>query len=170
MSYKLRCGLAKIVFCHPEAVLSEEGRRLMKSDIYQNNVVACVVDEAHCIDMWGKEFRTEFSQLSSLRSFSPRVPFLCLTATAPPPTIQKLVDNLCLKNHVIVKANPNRKNVYLNKNYRFDKLYGFKSYEEILLPLAEALKIEKKKYERGRCMFSTEKCSCLLQELLATNG
>ena len=40
-------GKAQIIFAHPEALLCEEGRKLLKSKVYQENVVACVVDEAH---------------------------------------------------------------------------------------------------------------------------
>lgn len=42
----------KILLCHPEAILSNEGRNLMKSECYQKRVVAWVVDEAHCIKIW----------------------------------------------------------------------------------------------------------------------
>lgn len=49
---KLLNGDAQLVFTHPEALLSVEGRNLMKSSVFQRNVVACVVDEAHCVEMW----------------------------------------------------------------------------------------------------------------------
>lgn len=45
-------GANKILFCHPEAILSKEGRQLMKSEEYQKRVVAWVIDEAHCIKIW----------------------------------------------------------------------------------------------------------------------
>ena len=45
-------GQCSIVFAHPEALLSEEGRGLMASQVYQDNVVACVIDEAHCVEIW----------------------------------------------------------------------------------------------------------------------
>ena len=45
-------GRTQIVFTHPEALLSKGGRELMNSRVCQNNVVACVVDEAHCLEMW----------------------------------------------------------------------------------------------------------------------
>ena len=41
-----------IVFDHPEALLSTEGRQLIGSKTFQENVVACVVDEAHCVELW----------------------------------------------------------------------------------------------------------------------
>ena len=49
---KLLNGDCQLVFSHPEALLSVKGRNLMKSNVFQRNVVACVVDEAHCVEMW----------------------------------------------------------------------------------------------------------------------
>ena len=45
-------GNTSIIFAHPEALLSKEGRKLMGIRIYQDNVVGCVVDEAHCVELW----------------------------------------------------------------------------------------------------------------------
>ena len=45
-------GLLEILFSHPEALLSETGRKLLKSLPYQKRVVAIVIDEAHCIESW----------------------------------------------------------------------------------------------------------------------
>ena len=45
-------GNNSIVFAHPEALLSTEGRHLMGSKVFQENVVACVVVEAHCVELW----------------------------------------------------------------------------------------------------------------------
>lgn len=41
-----------IIFAHPEALLSKEGRDLMSSQVFQENVDACVLDEAHCVELW----------------------------------------------------------------------------------------------------------------------
>ena len=45
-------GQCKILFAHPEDILSDIGRKLMISDVFQKNAVACVIDEAHCVEMW----------------------------------------------------------------------------------------------------------------------
>ena len=39
-------GRCSIVLAHPEALLSKEGRELMASQVFQDNAVACVIDEA----------------------------------------------------------------------------------------------------------------------------
>ena len=45
-------GNTSIVFAHPEALLSKEGRELRGGKVFQDNVVPCVVDEAHCLELW----------------------------------------------------------------------------------------------------------------------
>ena len=50
---KLRSGFYNIVFAHPEAfIASKYGRELLLTKTYQENVIAIVVDEAHCILDW----------------------------------------------------------------------------------------------------------------------
>ena len=50
---KLETGHYNIVFAHPESLVScADGRKLMHSKPYQENVCAIVVDEAHCILEW----------------------------------------------------------------------------------------------------------------------
>ena len=51
-SKNLVSGDVQIVFAHPESLLSKEGRELMKGKVFQSNVAACVVDEAHCVEIW----------------------------------------------------------------------------------------------------------------------
>ena len=45
-------GKYRLLFGHPEAFLSTSGRQLLKSQTYQNRVVAITVDEAHCVQIW----------------------------------------------------------------------------------------------------------------------
>lgn len=52
ISDDIKKGNMKLLYGHPEAFFSEEGRLLLKSKVFQENVVACAVDEAHCVEMW----------------------------------------------------------------------------------------------------------------------
>lgn len=139
-------GKCKLLFCHPEAVLSKSGRALMKSDVYQKNVVACVIDEAHCIEMWGKEFRTDYMELSTMRAIFPNRLMLVLTATAPPAAIESLKKNLCLQKAKVITASPNRANIFISKDVRLSNSYGLKSYDQILVPIAKELEYKRQNY------------------------
>ena len=46
-------GNYNLLFAHPEALLSSKfGRGIVNSVVYQTNVCAVVIDEAHCIIEW----------------------------------------------------------------------------------------------------------------------
>lgn len=49
---KIVQGRIDILFAHPEYLLGDAGRKLMKSTVFKQNVVGMVVDEAHCIESW----------------------------------------------------------------------------------------------------------------------
>ncbi|CAB4000680.1 Hypothetical predicted protein [Paramuricea clavata] len=128
-------GQCKILFAHPEDILSDIGRKLIKSDVFQKNVVACVIDEAHCVEMWGNDFRKDFKGLDCLKAFFPSSPTLTLSASAPPQLIMKLKESLCLsKGCKIVSKNPNRENIFLDRQKLASNNYGY-----ILRPIAESL-------------------------------
>ena len=61
-------------------------------------MVALVVDEAHCVKLWGERFRTAFSELGTLRSLIPsEVNILALTATATTETYHSVTSSLLMK-------------------------------------------------------------------------
>ena len=45
-------GQCSIIFAHPKAPLSMEGHKLMADRVVQENTAACVIDEAHCVQLW----------------------------------------------------------------------------------------------------------------------
>ena len=49
---KIVQGAIDILFAHPEYLLDDNGRNLMKSSVFKKNVIGMVVDEAHCIESW----------------------------------------------------------------------------------------------------------------------
>jgi ATP-dependent DNA helicase RecQ len=72
-----RNGELEVLYLAPEAL---EGY-LMKV-LSQMTFGLLVVDEAHCISLWGHEFRPAYRQLSGLKQLLGGIPILALTATA----------------------------------------------------------------------------------------
>jgi superfamily II DNA helicase RecQ len=75
------------------------------------------------------------------------VPFIALTATAPPTMLKRLKQSLSLKSDCkIVSANPNRANIYLEKKLRLSNHHAYGSYDQILVPIANNLAIQRENY------------------------
>ena len=82
---------------------------------YKENLVALVIDEAHCVKTWGERFRTIFLQLGDLRSIvSAEVKVMALTATATKETFEAVTLRLCMENPTVISAPPDRGNIKYN--------------------------------------------------------
>ncbi|XP_057296121.1 uncharacterized protein LOC130625055 [Hydractinia symbiolongicarpus] len=96
--------------------------------------VYCIVE-----NLKGEEFRKDFKELSTVRTYFPKASMLALTATASPHHITSLVKSLNMSTAKVIRVNPNRKNIFLDKKIRKSNASGFESYENILLPIANSL-------------------------------
>ena len=86
-------GKLKILYVAPERLSRPSFRRFLSTlDI---NLLA--IDEAHCISVWGHDFRPDYRRLGELRGNLPGVPFLALTATATGQVRQDIITQLLLK-------------------------------------------------------------------------
>jgi superfamily II DNA helicase RecQ len=73
---------AQLIYISPEMALSDSFTKLWKDASFRKRLQAIVVDEAHCIDEWGEEFRPLYRELSRLRHYTGQdVPFVACTAT-----------------------------------------------------------------------------------------
>jgi ATP-dependent DNA helicase RecQ len=69
------------------------------------------IDEAHCIAMWGKDFRPAYLKIGDIRPLT-RAPFLALTATATPRVQTEIVRRLRLANPVRYVGSFDRPNLH----------------------------------------------------------
>ena len=49
VSDDVKNGCEEVLFSHPEALLNDTGRAILKCEAYQRKIAAVVIDEAHCI-------------------------------------------------------------------------------------------------------------------------
>lgn len=69
------------------------------------------IDEAHCISVWGHDFRPDYRKLAILRQKFPKVPMIALTATAVPHVREDIQDLLGLSNPSVYIGSFDRKNL-----------------------------------------------------------
>ncbi len=85
-----------------------------------------VVDEAHCISLWGYDFRPSYLQIADLRQYFPEVPTLALTATATPEVVKDIADKLQITEAKIFRSDflrPNLKFGVLETEDKMARLY-----------------------------------------------
>jgi superfamily II DNA helicase RecQ len=86
---------AQLVYISPEMALSDRFGKLWTDVTFRRRVQALIVDEAHCIDEWGEEFRPMYKQLHRLRNFTGQeVPFVACTATCATRTFNVIWNSL----------------------------------------------------------------------------
>jgi ATP-dependent DNA helicase RecQ len=89
---RLREGDLDLLYVSPERMLANG----FADSLSELEVALFAIDEAHCVSMWGHDFRPEYLGLAMLGERFPGVPRIALTATADPPTRNEIVEKLDL--------------------------------------------------------------------------
>lgn len=102
-------GDSKLIYVTPERLENAEYRAVLS----EGGVSLFVVDEAHCISQWGHDFRPAYLALREAIRDLGRPPILALTATATPEIQRDIIQQLGLKDPVVVDTGIERPNLFL---------------------------------------------------------
>lgn len=104
---KLSSGEIKLLYMSPERINSENAQRFLSS----LNVTLIAIDEAHCVSVWGNDFRPDYTLLAGLRRIFPKASFLALTATADKATQDDICKQLELRDPRVFVSSFERTNI-----------------------------------------------------------
>lgn len=128
-------GDIQLLYLSPEKLISVSNTWLK-----QLNIKLVAIDEAHCVSMWGHDFRPEYTQLKVFRNSLVNVPFMALTATADKSARKDIEAQLGLKKSKLFISSFDRKNLSIEVRGQVQKR---KKLQEI------ANFIERRKNESG---------------------
>ena len=100
-------GDYKLLYISPERISSE----LFQRKLAHMRVSFICVDEAHCVSQWGYDFRPSYLKIREIREIIPHAPLLALTATATPPVIKDIQQELGFREENVFSMSFERKNL-----------------------------------------------------------
>ena len=102
--------------------------------VMAGNIMAIIVDEAHCISQWGGDFQPVYSQLEKLHAFMPpKIPILLTSATLPPAALKDCCShmNVDLNDSYFLNLGNHRPNI-TTKVLRMDGSTDYKAIYDVL--------------------------------------
>ncbi|MCU1309945.1 MAG: recQ [Candidatus Angelobacter sp.] len=103
----LKNGFSGLLYLSPERLLIGSTQALLNS----LKPKLLVVDEAHCVSMWGHDFRPEYSRIGQARLALASPPTIALTATATPEVRADIAHQLRLSQPTTVITGFDRPNL-----------------------------------------------------------
>lgn len=126
-----KSGQLKLLYLSPEKLVAS-----MNTWLTELNISLVAIDEAHCVSMWGHDFRPEYTMMKTFRNQLPDVPFVALTATADKTTRKDVIKQIGLVGAKTFVSSFNRSNLSLNvranipKKAKIKEIHAFISKRE----------------------------------------
>ncbi|MEQ8191785.1 MAG: RecQ family ATP-dependent DNA helicase, partial [Candidatus Eremiobacterota bacterium] len=135
---RMRAGKVKLVYISPERIRDPHLIHAIK-DV---NVIQLVVDEAHCVSMWGPSFRPDFLYLPKFFKYlKTQPPIAAFTATATPYIRKEIVFALNMQNTVEVIASfdrPELRFIVYNETSRYNPIRTKNQRFSVLMRILQA--------------------------------
>jgi ATP-dependent DNA helicase RecQ len=109
----LRQRAIKFLYCTPERFDTAMVRPAEVAELTRTRPNYLVIDEAHCIDRWGRDFRPNYGRLGAVRTALGDPPVLAFTATAGVESQQRILQSLGIPDARVVVTGVNRPNIVL---------------------------------------------------------
>ncbi|MCC6180017.1 MAG: RecQ family ATP-dependent DNA helicase [Chloroflexi bacterium] len=135
---RMRRGTAKLVYIAPERIRDP----LVLATLERAHISQIVVDEAHCVALWGPTFRPDYLALPRLAERLPsRPPVAAFTATATVPMRREIVAALAMHDPIEITASfdrPELRLVVYNERSRYNRIRTKRDRLGVLLRIVEA--------------------------------
>ena len=115
----------KLLYLSPERLVSDGFVEVLK----KTGLSFIAIDEAHCVSMWGHDFRPEYRQLGLLKQVFPNVAIGAYTATATAHVRNDIAEQLHLENPEMLIGSFDRPNLVYKVRRRTNRL---KQVREVL--------------------------------------
>jgi len=102
----------KIIYMTPEFFIKSE--QFIRDLYTAEKLCLFAIDEAHCLSLWGHEFRKDYMSLRYIKQWAPDIPIYACTATATENVEKDITQNL--------KFNPN-KSIVIKSSYARNNLH-----------------------------------------------
>lgn len=121
----IKNGKYQLLFVTPERLRKRE----FLDAIINRKLALLAVDEAHCISLWGHDFRPDYAKISEFYNLMKKPSIMALTATATPEVQKDIIAKLNLTHSMtVIREGIERPNLSLNVK----EVYGFEEkYDQL---------------------------------------